>query len=95
MFTSENAAQFGRKGGKATAERHGLEHFREIGKRGFEAHAEKWFGSVQAYKEHLAERCAYNYWSQSGRPAKRDADGRPIFPTHKPVHPSVKSGIPF
>jgi len=95
MFTSENAAQHGRKGGKVTAERHGREHLSEIGRRGFHAHAEKWFGSIEAYKQHLAERCAYNYWRQTDRPMKRDRDGRPVWPTRKPVHPSVKDGIPF
>ncbi|MCB8946160.1 MAG: hypothetical protein H6658_20640 [Ardenticatenaceae bacterium] len=90
MFNSDNAREYGRKGGKTTAQRHGREHLSRIGRKGFKARAEKWFGSEAAYKEHLAKRCAYNYWKQSGRPMKYDVDGNPIWPDRYPLHPSVK-----
>lgn len=40
-FTRGNAAEMGRKGGKATYERHGTEHMRAIGRKGFDALAAK------------------------------------------------------
>ena len=35
-FTPQTAAVFGRRGGLATFRKHGVEHMREIGRRGFE-----------------------------------------------------------
>lgn len=34
-FTTDNAASFGRRGGLRTVERHGTEHMRRIGEKGF------------------------------------------------------------
>jgi hypothetical protein len=36
-FDISNAAELGRKGGRTTLARHGVEHFRAIGRKGFEA----------------------------------------------------------
>lgn len=41
MFTKDAAAAAGRKGGRSTVARYGVEHMRAIGKRGFAALARK------------------------------------------------------
>lgn len=41
MFTPANAGEMGRKGGRATLERYGTEHYRELGRKGFAAYARK------------------------------------------------------
>lgn len=92
MFTSDNAAKHGSKGGRETVKRHGRDHMSRIGKDGYQAVIDKHFGGDEsAYKKHLAEQCGWNYWRQSGRPMKYDRSGRPIW--RKPFHPAHK--IPF
>jgi hypothetical protein len=41
MFTPANAGELGRKGGRSTVERHGTEHMRAIGRKGFAALARR------------------------------------------------------
>lgn len=43
-FTSQTAREAGRKGGLTTAQRHGREHMRRIGRRGFHATVQKVYG---------------------------------------------------
>jgi len=43
-FTKDTAAALGRKGGQATAEKHGREHMRKIGRKGFHAVVRKHYG---------------------------------------------------
>ena len=56
-FTKDTAAAMGRKGGQATAERHGRDHMARIGRQGFAATVRKhWRGDRAAYLAHLRER---------------------------------------
>jgi hypothetical protein len=49
--------QSGRKGGKETLKRHGLEHFRELGRRGIRSLAARYFnGSIAEAMEWLRRR---------------------------------------
>jgi general stress protein YciG len=53
-FTRENAAAMGRKGGQATAQRHGREHMRQIGRLGFRATVKRHYGGdARAYINRL------------------------------------------
>lgn len=50
-------AESGSKGGRATLKRHGREHFRELGRKGIRATAEKYFdGSISETMEWLRRR---------------------------------------
>jgi hypothetical protein len=44
-FTSENAAQMGRRGGLATVKRHGAAHMAKIGRLGFWATCKRHYGN--------------------------------------------------
>lgn len=92
MFTPDNAAKHGSKGGRRTVERYGSEHMAQIGRKGFEATTQRHFNGCEvAHKQFLAGLCRWNYWLQSGLPMRYDRDGRAIW--LKPDHPSQK--IPF
>jgi hypothetical protein len=53
-FTKENAAHMGRKGGRATATKHGRAHMSRIGARGFwETVKRHWDGDARAYVNYL------------------------------------------
>lgn len=52
-FTSNTAARFGRLGGLATVARHGTEHMRTIGRRGFQATTDRHYGGDR--RRHLNE----------------------------------------
>jgi hypothetical protein len=53
-FTKHNAAAMGAKGGRRTAERHGQEHMRAIGVRGFWTTVLRhWGGDARAYVNYL------------------------------------------
>jgi general stress protein YciG len=43
-FTNDTAAALGRKGGQATAQRHGRDHMARIGRKGFHAMVRKHYG---------------------------------------------------
>jgi len=92
MFTKDNAAKHGSKGGRVTVERHGAKHMRRIGRKGFESTTERHFGGCEdAHKYFLGRLCRWNYWKQSGLPMRYDRDGRAIW--LKPDHPAHK--VPF
>lgn len=42
-FTSTTAAAYGKRGGTTTYQRHGRDHMRAIGKRGFQAYVDRHF----------------------------------------------------
>lgn len=47
----------GARGGRETVKRHGIQHMREIGKRGFEATvARHWAGDRQGFRDYLGLR---------------------------------------
>jgi len=52
-FTTQTAATFGRKGGLATVQRHGIDHMRAIGRRGFAVTTDRHFGGDR--RKHLNE----------------------------------------
>lgn len=53
-FTAENAAEHGRKGGRATVERHGRGHMSTIGARGFWTTVRRhWGGDARAFVNYL------------------------------------------
>jgi general stress protein YciG len=96
MFTPNNAAKHGSKGGRQTVNKHGREHMSQIGRKGFEATTERHFnGDPNKHKSWLAELCRWNYFAATGLPMKHDRDGRAIWPSRKPRHPADSSGIPF
>ena len=43
-FTRATAAAMGRQGGRSTFSRHGVDHMREIGRRGFRATCDRHYG---------------------------------------------------
>lgn len=54
-FTQASAAEFGRRGGRATVRRHGAEHMRRIGRAGFRATVNRhWSGDRGAFLDFLA-----------------------------------------
>ncbi len=78
----------GSEGGKATLKRHGKQHFAEIGRRGFEALVNKWFGGSK--DEAINWLHSHSTESQIDRllSAKHDAqiaDGATITCTEMPV----------
>lgn len=80
--------RIGSLGGRATVQRHGSEHMRQIGKRGFEVTTARHFRSEQHHKRWLAEMGAYTYWRQTNLPMRYGRNGEPIFPTTRPSHPA-------
>jgi general stress protein YciG len=52
-FTTKTAVGYGRKGGLATASRHGREHMAAIGRRGFQVTTDRHFGGDR--RAHLNE----------------------------------------
>lgn len=94
MFTKDNAKEFGRKGGRATVERHGGEHMRHIGKKGHISTTEKHFeGNEEAHGAYLAQLGRWVYWKHTGLRMKLGPDGKPIW--RKPRHPAHDKELPF
>lgn len=53
-FTRAGAADYGRRGGRTTVQRHGNEHMRRIGARGFQATVERhWQGDRASFLDYL------------------------------------------
>lgn len=94
MFNSDNAREYGRKGGMATAQRHGRSHLSKIGRKGFEATTERHFqGDEEKHKSFLREQCGWNYYVQTGVALKHDVTGKPIW--RKPTHPAHMDDDPI
>jgi hypothetical protein len=53
-FTSAGAADYGRRGGRVTAQRHGTAHMSRIGRAGFAATVKRhWAGDSAAFVDYL------------------------------------------
>jgi len=92
MFTKENAASYGQKGGMATYRKYGRDHMIAIGRKGFDRTTSLYFnGCPDSHKNWLASNGLFNYWVQTGLPMRYGVDGRPIY-RYTP-HPS--QSIPF
>ena len=89
--TRQYYQEIGRRGGKATVERHGAEHMAELGKKGFAATTTRHFGgSREAHLAWLEQAGLHAYWAGSGITMKRDRDGFGVWPEEMPVHPAHK-----
>ncbi len=80
--------RIGSLGGRATVQRHGSEHMRQIGQRGFQSTTDKYFRNERHHKQWLAEMGAYTYWQQTNLPMRYGRNGEPIFPPIRPTHPA-------
>lgn len=86
---SEYYRRIGAKGGRATVEKYGRQHMREIGKRGYMVTTCRYFqGNEQLHNQWLREAGLHTYWKSSGLPMKRGPDGKPIWPEEMPTHPA-------
>jgi hypothetical protein len=69
-------AECGRLGGKATRERHGVEHFRAIGKKGFMVTvARHWNGDKIGYMLHLQSLADWQSWERGFAALAPDGNG--------------------
>lgn len=82
-------------GGRATVARHGHDHMRRIGRRGWEQTTRRHFRSEHDHAIWLALMGAHVYWKHTSLPMRYDHNGHPIYPEHKPAHPAHKNYTEF
>lgn len=84
MFTKENAAEHGRKGGRTTVQRHGRQHMSKIGRKGFKTTTERHFqGNRKLHLAWLVESSAYQYFAVLGQNY-----GNKFGDMERPTHPA-------
>lgn len=88
----------GSAGGRETLRRHGVEHFRELGRKGFQAFTERYFGGDRDEAISWLHRRAYE--RQADTFADRELErriehGEKVASVELPVVSTEDDGVPF
>ena len=70
-FIRGAAADIGRRGGRATAQRHGPDHMRQIGKAGYQTTLERYFAGDKERMDHWLSRAGLAAIDEKYEPALR------------------------